>query len=81
MMKQLTRIACAAVMFSIHGLAAAQGIPPPEQIMAENDEDKNGEITREEAESSGTPLAQFFDQFDSNKDGKITMAELKAFGG
>lgn len=80
-MKQLGRIVCAVVLSATCGLAIAQAPPPPEQIMAENDTDKNGEITKAEADASGTPLKDFFDQIDANKDGKITMAELKAMGG
>jgi Ca2+-binding EF-hand superfamily protein len=50
-------------------------MPPPEEIMKDNDANKDGKITREEA--AATPLANFFDLLDSNKDGVITMEELK----
>jgi Ca2+-binding EF-hand superfamily protein len=61
--------------------AFAQAPPPPEEIMKQNDKNKDGVITKAEAEAAGTPLAQFFDQLDTNKDGKLTMEELKAMAG
>lgn len=76
------RIAWTTLLLSASGLILAQEIPTPEQIMAENDKDKNGEITKAEAEAAGTPLLGFFDQLDVNKDGKLTLDEIKAsFGG
>jgi Ca2+-binding EF-hand superfamily protein len=50
-------------------------MPPPEEIMKDNDANKDGKITREEA--AATPLANFFDLLDNNKDGVITLEELK----
>lgn len=79
-MSKLTKLICTAIALGASGLAVAQ-MPSPEEIMKENDKNKDGVITKAEAEAGGTPLAQFFDQLDADKDGKITMAELKAFGG
>ncbi len=50
-------------------------MPPPEEIMKDNDANMDGKITREEA--AKTPLANFFDLLDTNKDGVITLQELK----
>jgi hypothetical protein len=53
-------------------------MPPPEDIMRDNDADKDGKITKEEAKA--TELTNFFDLIDANKDGIITMEELKNVG-
>ena len=53
-------------------------MPPPEDIMRDNDADKDGKITKEEAKA--TELTNFFDLLDSNKDGTITLEELKNVG-
>ena len=60
--------------------AAQQAPPPPDEIMATHDSNGDGEITKMEAAAVETPLAMFFDQIDTNMDGKITMAELMSMG-
>lgn len=63
------------LLCSFAGVANAQ-MPSPEDIMKDNDKNSDGSITKEEA--AATPLSQFFDEIDSNKDGKIVLAELQA---
>jgi hypothetical protein len=48
----------------------------PETIMANNDLNKDGIITREEAKTAGKALARMWDSYDLNKDGKVEYAEL-----
>ncbi|MFH1045095.1 MAG: calcium sensor EFh [Pseudomonadota bacterium] len=43
------------------------------------DADGDGAISRAEAEKHAPRLAQKFDQIDSNKDGKLTQDELRAY--
>jgi Ca2+-binding EF-hand superfamily protein len=43
------------------------------------DTDGDGAISRAEAETHAPRLAQKFDQIDSNKDGKLTQDELRAY--
>ena len=62
------------------GAGAAHAQPPtavtPEFVMANNDLNKDGIITREEADKAGRQLAQNWDTFDLNKDGKVDTGEL-----
>lgn len=64
-----------AIVLIACGAAYAQAPPSPAQILKENDKNNDGAITKEEAK--GSMLEQFFDGIDSNKDGKITTAELQ----
>jgi len=43
------------------------------------DTDGDGAISRSEAEKNAPRLAKKFDQIDSNKDGKLTQDELRAY--
>ena len=52
----------------------AGGVPQPEQIFAFLDADKDGFIAKDEAQG---PLVQYFGNIDTDKDDKISMAELK----
>lgn len=65
------------IMLIACGSAYAQ-MPSPDQILKENDKNGDGAITKEEAK--GSMMEQFFDMMDSNKDGKITAAELQNMG-
>ena len=57
--------------------AFAQDIPPTEQIIAENDTNKDGGIDKAEWAASPAPVP-FPEEFDANHDGKIDLAELQA---
>ena len=52
----------------------AGGMPQPELIFAFLDADKDGFIAKDEAQG---PLVQYFGNIDTDKDDKISMAELK----
>jgi Ca2+-binding EF-hand superfamily protein len=49
-----------------------------DKVFARLDANKDGKISREEAQS-GPRLASHFDAVDADKDGYITRAELQAF--
>ena len=57
--------------------ASAQDIPTPEQIMADNDKNKDGGIDKAEWAASPAPFP-FPEEFDTNHDGKIDLMELQA---
>ena len=46
--------------------------------MAKLDLDRDGAITRQEAEAPCSRLARHFDKVDQDKDGRVTQAELAA---
>ena len=82
-MKKL--LACLCVLGCAALPASAQDVPPPEQIVAENDKNSDGGIDRMEWAASPAPIP-FPDEFDANKDNKIDLAELRTmfetmFGG
>ena len=53
-----------------------------ERIFKQLDADGDGQITREEANATRTPLARDFESFDANSDGNVTLEEFKRrFGG
>lgn len=45
-------------------------------ILANNDLDKDGVVTKEEAKKAGKALIRMWDSYDLNKDGKVELAEL-----
>lgn len=45
-------------------------------ILANNDLDKDGIVTKEEASKAGKALIRMWDSYDLNKDGKVELAEL-----
>jgi Ca2+-binding EF-hand superfamily protein len=55
-------------------MAPGGGMPSPEQIFAFMDANKDGFITKDEAQG---PMAQHFDHVDGDKDGRISPDELK----
>ncbi len=82
-MKKLLAAACLCACGLLP--AAAQDIPPPAQIVAENDKNNDGGIDPTEWAASPAPIP-FPAEFDANKDSKINVAELEAmftsmFGG
>jgi len=54
--------------------APGGGMPSPEQVFEFMDANTDGFIAKDEAQG---PLAQNFDYVDGDKDGKISLAELK----
>lgn len=52
------------------------GAARPQTILANNDENKDGVVTKEEATKAGKALIRMWDSYDFNKDGKVDLAEL-----
>lgn len=48
----------------------------PEAIMASNDLDKDGIVTKEEATKAGKALIRLWDSYDLDKDGRVDYADL-----
>jgi hypothetical protein len=46
-------------------------------VIANNDTNKDGVVTKDEATKVGRTLAQMWDTFDANKDGKVDLDEVK----
>ncbi|MFT3906114.1 MAG: hypothetical protein QM718_07425 [Steroidobacteraceae bacterium] len=69
------------------GTAVALAQTPPAGAQAGTDTaafikmlDKDGDGVLSKSEVAGTPLEADFEKIDTNKDGKLTAAELEAFG-
>ena len=77
-MKNGISLVCVLGLSAGLGVAQAQTAVTPEFVMGNNDLDKDGIITREEATKAGRQLAQTWDFFDTSKDGKVDLEELKA---
>jgi EF hand len=80
-------LAVAALLAAAATHAQAPGGPPgggpgggqqitPDFVMANNDLNKDGVITKEEATKAGKQLIQVWDTYDLNKDGKVDRDEL-----
>jgi hypothetical protein len=76
-MKKLLAGLCLCACTTLSLPVSAQDIPPPEQIVAENDKNGDGGIDRMEWAASPAPIP-FPDEFDANHDNKIDVAELQA---
>ena len=48
----------------------------PEAILASNDLNKDGVVTKEEAKNAGRALIRMWDSYDLDKDGNVDLAEL-----
>jgi hypothetical protein len=60
--------------------AAAPGGGEPvtaEVVITNNDQNKDGVVTKAEAVATGRQLAQAWDTFDTNKDGKVDVEEVR----
>jgi hypothetical protein len=75
------KIPLVAGLLALSTAAAAQdappsggGMPSPEQIIGFLDADKDGFVSKDEAQG---PMVQYFDMIDADKDGKISLEELK----
>jgi uncharacterized protein len=61
------------------GSVLGQAAPgSPEFVMANNDLNKDGIVTREEAINAGRALGQAWNTYDLNKDDKVDLEELKS---
>lgn len=73
----------AAAVLAVGGAAQAQtydqAIAQLEAKFAESDTNKDGKLTKQEADRGGMArVAQNFGRIDTNKDGFVTMSELRA---
>jgi Ca2+-binding EF-hand superfamily protein len=75
-MRKIVFAAVAAATLAAAGAASAQ-MPAPADIIKSWDKNGDGAVDKEEWTAAGRP-ADRFDAVDTNKDGKITAAELEA---
>jgi len=75
-MRRLIFAAAATALLASAGVASAQ-MPAPADIIKSWDKDGDGAVNKEEWAAAGRP-AERFDAVDTNKDGKVTAAELEA---
>ncbi len=71
-----------ALALFMSGLAMAAGPQDNSQERFEKrfraaDKDRNGSLSREEAYAEFPRAPEYFDQIDSNKDGQVSLAEVK----
>ena len=74
-MRKIVLAAVATGLLAAAGVASAQ-TPAPENMVKHWDKDGDGAVSKAEWIAAGRP-AERFDKVDANKDGKITVAELK----
>jgi hypothetical protein len=70
-------LALSTLLVAKLALAQAPGPISAETVLANNDTDKDGVVTKEEATKVGRMLGQQWDRFDANKDGKVDLEEIK----
>lgn len=75
-MRKLIVFATAAAILAVAGAASAQ-MPAPADMIKNWDKNGDGGVTKDEWAAAGRP-AERFDIVDTDKDGKITAAELEA---
>jgi hypothetical protein len=75
-MRKIIFAATAAALLAGAGAAYAQ-MPAPADLVKQWDKDGDGAISKAEWTEAGRP-AERFDAVDTNKDGKVTAAELEA---
>ncbi len=75
-MRKLIVFATAAAILAVAGAASAQ-MPAPADMIKNWDKNGDGGVTKDEWAAAGRP-AERFDIVDTDKDGKISAAELEA---
>jgi hypothetical protein len=56
--------------------SSGPGMVKPEQVIASNDQNGDGIVTKEEATKFGGGLARLWQIYDIDKDGKVDAAEV-----
>ncbi|WP_293378444.1 EF-hand domain-containing protein [Phenylobacterium sp. SCN 70-31] len=76
-MRKTTFTILAAAAVAAAPMAALAQMPTPADLVKNWDKDGDGAISKAEWVAAGRP-AERFDAVDTNKDGKVTVAELDA---
>jgi Ca2+-binding EF-hand superfamily protein len=53
-----------------------RGTGDPKQVMAANDQNGDGRVTKQEADAANKSLSQMWDAYDTNKDGIVDAEEV-----